>query len=533
MTNKTNIIKNKVKIGWIALIAVLLFWLPASIAWAEEIYPFPGRAEHLKSGEYWYRGKAVHGAGTQAKGYDLSAIRFDAGRKAWTRLKAGVNVEQYEKNPTNQAWICYGLPIYAIEDGEVIRGWRNAPENPGPGKSHPGMTSSPKTIYGGGNHLVVKSKNGDLILYAHFKPGTIPAHLCPTSKVFTTDASDDTERTFLEDKRPKIKKGQFLGLMGNSGSSSNPHLHIHRQSSSKQALPLAFNGVYVKSTKNKADEVKDWIRLKNKVLSPGPIAILPDYSKGLSEIARHGLPSDKYQFTFNHIAGSGYRLDWIDGYNLKGKIYFNVVFRPGNGTVWAGYHNLNSSLYQSKFSQLTKSGYRLHQVESYPLGRNILYAAIFVKKKGPAAFAYHGRSSSQHQKLFNDLTGKGYRPINISVVSINGNRSYAALYEKKNIGSFVARSFLTPAEYQKEFNANSKKGLKVIYLNAYQHKGQSRFTAIWSSAVNGNLKARHGLTSTQYQKEWEKSVKQGFLTRNVTGYGISSLRFGAVWMSKN
>lgn len=39
-------------------------------ALANTTYLFPGRAEDLQSGEYWYRRKEIHGSGSQKLGYD-------------------------------------------------------------------------------------------------------------------------------------------------------------------------------------------------------------------------------------------------------------------------------------------------------------------------------------------------------------------------------------------------------------------------------------------------------------------------------
>ena len=140
----------------------LMFWLIAERGapngQAAISYPFPGRAEHLPAKHYWYMNHA-HAAGIQSK--------------------VAVTAEEYAEDPKNTDWSVYGLPVNAIADGEVVRCWRNAPENPAPNQSHPGRLSDPPTISGGGNHIWVDHGNGEYALYAHFKPGTIPSNVCP------------------------------------------------------------------------------------------------------------------------------------------------------------------------------------------------------------------------------------------------------------------------------------------------------------------------------------------------------------------
>src|SRR4030095_4827921 len=100
-------------------------------------YPLPGRAENLPPKHYWYMNHA-HASGIQGKGYDIKAVRFAEDENMWTQRKVGVSADEYDADRKNTDWIVYEQPVHAIADGEVARCWRNAPENPAPGQSHPG-----------------------------------------------------------------------------------------------------------------------------------------------------------------------------------------------------------------------------------------------------------------------------------------------------------------------------------------------------------------------------------------------------------
>jgi hypothetical protein len=330
-----------------------------------------------------------------------------------------------------------------------------------------------------------------------------------------------------------VKAGRFLGYESDVGCASGSHLHFE-VGVPNPSDPIIPQGGFLKDNANsKRNRIPRICKVPGGVFVDGETYVatdLPNVSPGFAEVARHGVPSSDYQCVFDQITKSGYRLDWIDGFNFNGNIYFNVIFRSADGVKWASFHNLTASQYQDKFNEYTNAGYRPTQVESYPSGNKILYAVIFAKDNGPNFTAYHGLSAEEHQKRFDDLIKDGWRPKNISVVSINGNRSYTALYEKTNIGSFVAKSFLTAADYQKQFDENKEQVRQIAYLNAYEHNGEPRFTAIWNSVTNGTFKARHGLSSNQYQNEWEEALKNGLLTRNVTGYvDGNSVKYAAVW----
>jgi murein DD-endopeptidase MepM/ murein hydrolase activator NlpD len=69
----------------------------------------------------------------------------------------------------------------------------------------------------GGNHVIVDLGGGHYAFYAHLKPGSIRVR-----------AGD------------RVHRGQVLGLVGNSGNSTEPHLHFHVSDANS---PLGSEGV--------------------------------------------------------------------------------------------------------------------------------------------------------------------------------------------------------------------------------------------------------------------------------------------------
>ncbi|MCM3872273.1 MAG: hypothetical protein ND895_16450 [Pyrinomonadaceae bacterium] len=524
---------------------------PAGPTLAAEKYLFPSRLPELGSGHYW----VVDEFGEGPNILDLKVMRWDADLKASTRRRDDVTKDEYDKNPTNDKHLTFGLPLYSPVDGEIVTCWRNAPDNPIPGEKLPavnGTGGAKKTIFTAGNHVYIKSAAGRVFLVAHMKEGTMPASVCPHNGKYAKDASDrmpstcptsstqvggfNTEAFVPEGQRPKVKKGQFIGNAGNSGNSSGPHIHVHlRPLTGTDLCPsvaIPFEGAWRQDfSSNKPVSLSAWEYLDGKAITDtvGNSAILPNYAKGLAEVAKHGVPAADYQFTYEHIKGSGYRPVWIDGFNFKGKLYFNVLFRPDKGEKLSAFHNFTAAQYQAEYDKRKGLGYRLQQVDTYTFGNQILYAGFFVKDGGPPIIAYHGLTATEHQKRIDELKATGWLPKNVSVATLNGNRFYTAIYEKST-ASFEARSFLSPAEYQKEADDNKAAGRQLVYLNAYEQNGQPRFTAIWKSNIAGSYKARHDLSGKEYQDEWEAALKSGLLTRAVTGYvENNSVRYAAVW----
>lgn len=67
-------------------------------------------------------------------------------------------------------------------------------------------------------------------------------------------------------------------------------------------------------------------------------------------------------------------------------------------------------------------------------------------------------------------------------------------------------------------------------MSAYTHNGGPRMSAIWCQRGRAPMYARHGLSSAQYQAEFDSQLGNGFLLGAVTGYADGNqARFAALW----
>jgi hypothetical protein len=242
------------------------------------------------------------------------------------------------------------------------------------------------------------------------------------------------------------------------------------------------------------------------------------YSGQAYQITRHGIPSGSYQTEFNNLVAAGYHPVWIDGANNGGSTFFNVIFEKGSFGQWQARHGQTGAQYQATFSSLVSQGYHLFHVDSYLQNGNIRYASIF--RKAPTTFwqARHGQTTAQFNDTFGTLTEQGYRIKNMSVVYVDGQTRITSLFNKDNVGSWYAYYGLTSAQYQAEFNTQVAAGRRLHYLNAYDVGGSPRFTAVWDSRTYGAWEARHNLTSAGWQAEFDDAIDSGKLTRLITGY---------------
>lgn len=106
----------------------------------------------------------------------------------------------------------YGTPIHAAADGVVVNLYDEAEEQI-PGSDAKGINT--ENI--GGNMLVVDIGGGAYAFYAHMQRGSLKVKL-----------------------GDRVEAGQVIGLLGNTGNSTAPHLHFHVMDGPS---PLDANGL--------------------------------------------------------------------------------------------------------------------------------------------------------------------------------------------------------------------------------------------------------------------------------------------------
>jgi hypothetical protein len=133
------------------------------------------------------------------------------------------NNKTYRGDPkNNRSYHCFGLEAYAVADATVVEVKDGLPENVPTEK--PAVPINFETV--AGNHINLDLGGGVYAMYAHLQPGSI--------------------RVKVGDR---VTPGQVLALVGNTGNSSEPHLHFqlmnHNSPLASEGLPYSFANFYV------------------------------------------------------------------------------------------------------------------------------------------------------------------------------------------------------------------------------------------------------------------------------------------------
>ena len=142
----------------------------------------------------------------------------------WVKL-ADDGMPWHDDPKVNLNWYSYGVEVLAVADAIVASVKDGIAENV-PLSPTRAVPITADTI--GGNNVTLALGNGAFAFYAHLQPGSL--------RVKPGD---------------RVRRGQVLGLLGNSGNSDAPHLHFHisdRNSLGSEGLPYLFNSFEVLGT---------------------------------------------------------------------------------------------------------------------------------------------------------------------------------------------------------------------------------------------------------------------------------------------
>lgn len=172
------------------------------------------------TGENWVSAEACCNRSHHRRGpFTLGGEYYLAQRFAIDFIQLDPNGLAFVGDPSdNNNWFVYGKELRAVADGVVVETLNTEPDIT-PYQPVPNPLTKQTA---GGNHVVVDMGNGMAYVFGHMQPGSVRVNV-----------------------GDRVSTGQVLGLVGNSGNTSAPHLHMHLVSGTDifqgRGLPYTFN----------------------------------------------------------------------------------------------------------------------------------------------------------------------------------------------------------------------------------------------------------------------------------------------------
>jgi murein DD-endopeptidase MepM/ murein hydrolase activator NlpD len=458
---------------------------------------YPGKASDLRQNEAWGM-SSNHVGFSQAYGLDASVAGWDEGIDKWNFFYPGADQTKATQHRA------YGQPLYAMADGIVCSALNDQPE----WKNYPRVDKSiepeplpPSTgVYSaGGNHLKVRA-GGEVALYAHMQPGSIPADL-------------------LVPGAP-VKQGQYLGKVGYSGKSSGPHIHIHvsqedpdapctgkairpRPMQFKQAQSLTRAEANVLSA---ADDMNpaDWADLTNHSAPHSSALIYPSTSN--FSFDKDATDSKQYLGVWragndielrvnvagwsamvakrNDMAQSNFRLVEINTHVENGKRQFVGLFKYGNGADQGLSLLKDWESFTAHRDQLEAQGLRLVDMTHYHDGVSDNFIGVFLPGTGDQQTINTGNWITFAAVAANFAT-QGLRLVDVETYATgNGGRQYIGVFRPGTGTQLLVRS-PNWTQFKLDWSAQSALGQRLTDVETVVVDGVRQYIGVFRQGSGG------------------------------------------------
>jgi CubicO group peptidase (beta-lactamase class C family) len=253
---------------------------------------------------------------------------------------------------------------------------------------------------------------------------------------------------------------------------------------------------------------------------------------------------------------------------------------------FVAYHGRSGSYHQAQFDKLFPLGYRIISLSVYDDPTNPLYAAVWVKRDGPAWAAIHNANAAQYQHFFDTCAAQGLGPTILTVTGSGTNAVFAGVCEHTYGPIPLTRSALVSGsdterhtfqywekwarennhilrwaamygdaaypffagiwvpntgkvawnddgysggveDVQRRFNAQTTQWARLAFITL---SADQRYLALYRDDQIDSWVARHNMTSSGYQSEFNKWTSQGFYPICIQGGGVGdNARFAAIF----
>lgn len=198
-----------------------------------------------------------------------------------------------------------GKEVFAVADGYVSR-----------------IGVSP---YGYGKVIYITHNDGFTSVYAHLSKFNQKLTDYVREKQYGTESF--AQNIMLKENQFPIKKGDYLGLTGNSGSSGGPHLHYEiRYTKTQEPINPMYFGLKIKDTKKPSIKGLAIYPLENSVVNNADTAI---HLKVVSQDNKYHIENPEFKVNGNIAFGINV-YDQADGSANKNGVYSIELYADDN-----------------------------------------------------------------------------------------------------------------------------------------------------------------------------------------------------------
>lgn len=216
---------------------------------------------------------------------------------------------------------------------------------------------------------------------------------------------------------------------------------------------------------------------------------------------------------------------------VDGAPQFSIVWRDNvDGRAWHAHWDLSSEQYGALWDQYKNEGFRPLNLTSYRNGDRAAWAGVWIEnREGLGWSSYRGLTSDDYAARFEELRGKGYRPIDIDAYDTGSGLRFATIwYENVENIAWAQLRNMSREQYQARLDEYTANGYLIIDYDEYG----SNYAAIWEQPVDRPAYAvRTSRGERDFANLWRQYRDEGLRPVHVEDHDGNE--FAGIWVENS
>jgi CubicO group peptidase (beta-lactamase class C family) len=220
--------------------------------------------------------------------------------------------------------------------------------------------------------------------------------------------------------------------------------------------------------------------------------------------SRSNLTSAEFSAYWEQYRSEGYRLIDQEAYTVGGQLLYSGIWVENTENLgWASLRNLTGADFATNFATYSRDGFMLVDTEAYNTPSGLRYSQIWVENTQNIGWAaLRDMTAEQYADAFATYRADGFRVHDIESYMVGSQQRYAAIWIKNTNGrGWYAYRDMTAQQYGNVWLQLRDEGYRVTDFEVYDTANGPRYAGVWrqnTDRPNWRLKDDIGRLVEQY-----------------------------------
>ncbi|NJM08503.1 beta-lactamase family protein [Candidatus Gracilibacteria bacterium] len=198
--------------------------------------------------------------------------------------------------------------------------------------------------------------------------------------------------------------------------------------------------------------------------------------------SRSNLTSAEFSDYWDEYTKAGMRLIDQDTFEVDGELRYGGIWMENVENLgWFSYRNQTSAEFSEQFTAKSRDGFMLVDVEAYQIDGQQRYSQIWVENKNNLDWIERrDMTSQQYADYFDEYAARGMRVLDLESYRVGSQQRYAAIWVANTSGrGWYAYRDMTAQQYGNRWFELRDAGYRLTDFEIYETANGTRYAGVW------------------------------------------------------